>query len=274
MQRLSNKPQSDLFFANGSAGLGINSLSDVTWDPSALGATLNGWWDAADDSTITIATGVSQWNDKSGNGYNAVQATTGVQPAYTTAGLNGKNVLTFTDDELNATGVVLTGTGWDFYVVASYASTTDSFGRLLSLSSGSVDHNNATSWIPIYAPSANAATAFQNGSGASPNVSLTADEATIMQSSILASSLTTWKNGTQIGTKGSASSLNTTSGLRIGQSINSIDENWDGIVAEIVLTTTLSTTNRQKMEGYLAHKWGLTAGLPNDHPYKSAAPTL
>jgi hypothetical protein len=38
-------------------------------------------------------------------------------------------------------------------------------------------------------------------------------------------------------------------------------------------STPLSTTDRQKLEGYLAHKWGLAANLPADHPYKSAAPT-
>jgi hypothetical protein len=45
--------------------------------------------------------------------------------------------------------------------------------------------------------------------------------------------------------------------------------------AEIVITNSnISTADRQKLEGYLAHKWGLTAGLPNDHPYKTAAPTV
>lgn len=34
-----------------------------------------------------------------------------------------------------------------------------------------------------------------------------------------------------------------------------------------------SETVRQKLEGYLAWKWGLTANLPVDHPYKAAAPT-
>ena len=28
----------------------------------------------------------------------------------------------------------------------------------------------------------------------------------------------------------------------------------------------------EKAEGYLAHKWGLTANLPVSHPYKSSAP--
>lgn len=40
----------------------------------------------------------------------------------------------------------------------------------------------------------------------------------------------------------------------------------------LVSRTVLSTTDRQKLEGYLAHKWGMAANLPSDHPYKSAAP--
>jgi hypothetical protein len=42
----------------------------------------------------------------------------------------------------------------------------------------------------------------------------------------------------------------------------------------VMLTGTPSTDIRQRIEGYLAHKWGLTANLPNDHPYKTVAPTI
>ena len=43
----------------------------------------------------------------------------------------------------------------------------------------------------------------------------------------------------------------------------------DGYAAEFVLVpSVLSTTDRQKMEGYLAHKWGLASKLPGNHPYK------
>jgi len=34
----------------------------------------------------------------------------------------------------------------------------------------------------------------------------------------------------------------------------------------------LTQADREKLEGYLAHKWGLTANLPSSHPYKSSAP--
>jgi hypothetical protein len=47
-----------------------------------------------------------------------------------------------------------------------------------------------------------------------------------------------------------------------------------GAIGEIIVTASvLSTLNRQKTEGYLAHKWGLTASLPADHPYKTVGPT-
>ena len=46
-----------------------------------------------------------------------------------------------------------------------------------------------------------------------------------------------------------------------------------GDIAEILVGgATLDTNQRQKIEGYLAHKWGLSANLPSDHPYKSNAP--
>jgi hypothetical protein len=35
-----------------------------------------------------------------------------------------------------------------------------------------------------------------------------------------------------------------------------------------------SATDRQKIEGYLAWKWGIQASLPAAHPYRNAAPTF
>ena len=44
-------------------------------------------------------------------------------------------------------------------------------------------------------------------------------------------------------------------------------------VGEIIwLSGVPSDEDRQKIEGYLAHKWGLAGNLPSDHPYKHAAP--
>ena len=42
----------------------------------------------------------------------------------------------------------------------------------------------------------------------------------------------------------------------------------------ILATSELNLGDRQKLEGWAAHKYGLTANLPIDHPYKILIPTL
>ena len=44
--------------------------------------------------------------------------------------------------------------------------------------------------------------------------------------------------------------------------------------AIIYLSDTYDSVEREKIEGYLAHKWGLTSDLPSDHPYKNNPPTV
>jgi hypothetical protein len=67
------------------------------WTPAQLTTAL--WLDAADASTITLnGATVSQWNDKSGNARNAVQATTAYQPLYVAY----QNLLVYSQDFTNA----------------------------------------------------------------------------------------------------------------------------------------------------------------------------
>ena len=37
-------------------------------------------------------------------------------------------------------------------------------------------------------------------------------------------------------------------------------------------SSSFAVSDLEKLEGYLAHKWGLTANLPTNHPYKDYAP--
>ncbi|MGB2194379.1 MAG: hypothetical protein ACPH54_07195 [Candidatus Poseidoniaceae archaeon] len=49
---------------------------------------------------------------------------------------------------------------------------------------------------------------------------------------------------------------------------------WLGDLAELIICNQeLSDSDVQKVEGYLAHKWGLTDDLPGSHPYKNNSPT-
>jgi len=76
-------------------GYANHSFSINALTPPSI-PNLAAWYDAADTSTITSSGGaVSQWNDKSGNGYNVTQGTGASQPGTGSATSNGLNVLTF-----------------------------------------------------------------------------------------------------------------------------------------------------------------------------------
>jgi hypothetical protein len=62
--------------------------------------------------------------------------------------------------------------------------------------------------------------------------------------------------------------------IGLAQSFGTISQ-FSGHIAEIILIErAVSDTERQKIEGYLAHKWGLEANLPIDHTYKTDAPEI
>ena len=60
---------------------------------------------------------------------------------------------------------------------------------------------------------------------------------------------------------------------RIGRDRSSNNYHFDGDYGElIVFNTALSDDDMVSVEGYLAHKWGLTGLLPSTHSYKSTKP--
>ncbi len=82
-------------------------------------------------------------------------------------------------------------------------------------------------------------------------------------------------NGTSIGsTNNTPTSFDTDGKFSIGMptTIGNLGS-YDGTIAEVICVTgELSSVVRQRIEGYLAHKWGLTARLPENHPYKTNHP--
>lgn len=78
------------------------------------------WLDGADASTITqVAGALSQWNDKSTNTYQALQATGANKPAYSSTGLDSKGAITFngTSDFLSISGFSVPTTFTAFIVL-------------------------------------------------------------------------------------------------------------------------------------------------------------
>ena len=81
------------------------------------------WYAARLETTYSNTDPVSQWTDKSGNGYHATQATGGLQPLYTTNSINGLATLTFNDDYLRM-GAVSAGNNVSFFFVLKPTTTT------------------------------------------------------------------------------------------------------------------------------------------------------
>lgn len=83
------------------------------------------WIDASDPSTITSSSGkVSQWNDKSGNGYHVTQSTSTQQPNNDTQTLNGRTVIDFDGGDFlqNLSGSIIgkNVTGLTIYALVKY----------------------------------------------------------------------------------------------------------------------------------------------------------
>jgi hypothetical protein len=242
----------------------ITGTQKVNWDPSLITTGL--WLDAADASTITESGGaVSQWNDKSGNGRNVTQAISARQPVYTTAGLNSKNVLTFTAANqhfLDLPTISLTDN--NTFVASVYQRTA---GGVNSIDVGDpISYGHY--WFDdniLYSLLRGGVSEFSTHGAAS-----TATGAFINVLARNSTGTQAWRNGSALGTRQQAAATTNGNLTFIGRATSRYHS---GDIAEIVIGRfDIDIVNRQKLEGYLAHKWGLVSGLPNDHPYKINPP--
>lgn len=100
---------------------------------------LQGWWDASATSTITESSGkVSQWVDKSSNGYIAEQLISVNQPKYISSGINNLPVIRF-----DVTGVQLNVNSFNIRDIVDQGTETTMF-IVTNFSDLSVGSNNIT----------------------------------------------------------------------------------------------------------------------------------
>jgi hypothetical protein len=252
------------------------------WTPADITTAL--WLDAADESTITESGGgVTQWNDRSGNGRNATQATAASRPARTSGGLNSLNVITFdgSDDWMAcAASVFSSRLAYSWFAVARRSTT----ATVATLFSERIANDGAS--VQLTAVGTTFILNRATGTSASGLIEQTENismptTAQILGSVQSATAGTAYRNGTATATNSATKASLTFRPLLLGGQYDSAaglgatQQYWPGYIAEFVITqATLSTLDRQKLEGYLAHKWGLAANLPSDHPYKTVAPTV
>lgn len=208
------------------------------------------WLDGSDAATITESSGIiSQVNDKSGNGKNST-ATGSVRPSLVSSVKNGRSIMRFDggDDYLNINSSVAYRT---VFVVAKYDSTTFStyagiVGDYTGSSPGS-GHvvNGVVGTNKIASATSNYTSAYRNGtliSGSGGHSFAPLNEFWI-GAFVLPSDMT-----------------NTTSSIGM---INGGSRYWDGDIAEVIAySTTLTDTQRARIENYLSVKWGISVTGP------------
>lgn len=230
------------------------------WTPANISTAV--WLDAADTSTITLnESTVLQWSDKSGNSRHVSQTTVSLQPTYRTAVLNGLNGVDFFSNkglvaatsnpvvQFVATVIKSQNATW-----ASYHAMFDS--RSTATRIGSL---RSAGGVSFYAsiPAETASAAWENGTGISPGLG---PFSAINLPQIIEFTVAPGRG-------------NPMNGITVGNFDNQ-PSGGSGMQYEIIaLSAVPSPEDRQRIEGYLAWKWGLQANLQVNHPYRNAAPT-
>lgn len=267
------------------------------WTPAELGLTLQCWLDGSQLSGSN-GTPISVWTDASGNGLNGVQSGEN-RPTVATGALNGLNVVNFNGNQWfdhnsardmlrnRSAGIavvvikygVVNNSAWQF---AWTNVATDITGMRLNFRHAAnnqfrtalsrLDNQSPVEVGTNTMPPFNAlwhlhAVEFRWTNG---NFEYLIDGNPIGTGEYMGSgntSDTAINSGpdaiTAIGALRRSGSLSLSNGSQIAEMICAAKSS--GI---------FSTIDRQRLEGYLAHKWGLEGDLPGGHPYKSAPPTV
>jgi hypothetical protein len=232
------------------------------WDPSAL-AGLALWLKADALSGLLDGEAVASWPDATGNGEIATQLTAANQPQYRINTQNGLPVVRFDGDDwlsvASQLGIAaqpfsqfaVWNVGGSPQALMVWASNTGllvtDFDNDVGIFSGSALFNlnvHAFGQWHLVAGVHNGASGVLAVDGGTPAI-------------------------------GNAGSGGPGGDLTIGAGIGGADRWLNGDLGELIVTrTALATAERQRLEGYAAHKWGLAASLPVGHPYKSAPPRL
>lgn len=243
------------------------TIQKVLWKPDQL-SSLVLWLDASDSSTITDFSGnVSEWRDKSGLNAHRNQSDTTKRPSLDATGIYFDGV-----DEF------LTGTTLDFgtsdftlvcviayqgvdsaYPIGEGAGGNSSFGFGLGVNSGDKIYaalGDGTRLITSQIQVTHSTNIFIGEFDRNANYTPYFDGTTLSSNDISARTGSVGNNNCLIGSYDIG-----TTGLFKGY-----------IFSVIAIKSLLSTSERQKLEGYLAHKWGITDKLPSNHPYKTTAP--
>lgn len=214
---------------------------------------------------------VAAWPDSSGNGRNLAQGTSGERGTYQTNEFGSLPVVRFdgVNDWLSLNPFTLTQPFTWFMV-----------GRTVAARGNNVWWGGSASPTPIFYFTASNADAYA-GSGIG-----IAGDGTIKPGNLWCGIFNTttsdWRRdgdpalASNSGSPGNVGATNFDV-LEVGRGWGGLGgvNTLQGDIAELgFYNRVLNSGERDQLEGYIAHKWGLSGNLPGGHTYKSSAPTI
>lgn len=252
------------------------------WTPAEITTAL--WLDAADSSTLFDAVSggnlvsadgaIARIEDKSGNGNHATQSDSTFRPLRKVSQFNSLDSVLFDGSNDKMQGAATPITAAEKLVLCVYRRT-NTAGEILQ---------NGITGSP-----AQPATLFRANGTTTIAGDVTKTNVTIATNLTVqwnALGVAAWKqnanrtfsythNGTSYNTSGTVVAPAPSAGYRLGTVANGgqFFNHFGGHICELVaISGATATEEGQIVEGYLSWKWGIQSLLPNDHPYKNAAP--
>lgn len=222
-------------------------------NPLPVMANLQAWYDCSDVATLTIVSNkVSQWDDKSGNGFNLTQGTAGTRPLYdgTPRTIKGVIVPEFAGAQYMSSSCPADDrTSTTFVAYVQDSSATSNWQLYGSSSGGGLGIRlevTTARWRTLkdgVAFLTNTQLAFPGNCVFCHRLTGTTIEQNFMGNSFVLSEST---------------ALTASTTLRLG-SESSGSVFWDGLIAEFIrYSTTLSDSDMAAVQSYLFRKWFVT----------------
>lgn len=259
-------------------------LQGRLWQPTTIAPNLVGWWDAADLSTISSPSGVSEWRDKSGNSRNFSQATGSKQPTLNIGELNGKNTISFNktaNQIMSLSNFPTSGltAGIAVYMILKYQTITfaGNYNNIQGILTNNVYPNG---FVIQDRPDLSQSLQVEHiTSGSSIAASLTG--AGDNQWKLLSGLMISGAGGGDIiyvngGLKASGNwtgSFVPQSGLILG-GVGVDFRTYNGSISEIIIVSNTSNMLQQVIEGYMSWKWGLQSSISPTHHFYNRPPLI
>lgn len=244
------------------ATLDLFEEDDVAlWTPTSLSGGTAIWLDANTHAGTADGTAMAQWNDTSGNAKHATQSSGSLKPLFKTGIQNSLPVFRFdgTDDLMTTPSSGIASLPFSFFGVYKVSNLVC---RIWDGATGS--HTNC-----------NKNTSFEMAGGTI--IYGVGNTSFNLHSCIFGSGAGNSYgalNGTAVADM-TANAATPNVVFTIGADHGAASLWTQGDLAELIwINGAVSSTDRDKIEGYLAWKWGLQASLPGGHAYASAAPTV